>query len=744
MIVKNSEIVVFLASIFIASGAIAQEAEVNSDPEKIDEVVVYGKVNFFQPTKSSTASRLNLDLIDTPQSISSITGDILTEYQLFDVDEISGLLAGIESRVDTLGEAAGLIARGFPMDGRNGYKINGVSTFRTQPLDLVVVDRIEFLKGPSGIMFGRNSYGGVLNVLTKKPGETSEASATIFVGDEDFKRAEADVTMISEDGRFGFRLPVAGEVDNYLGKQNRTMFTFAPSIRYEIGANTDVEILAIYQKWSENLEFGWGAYAPGTSSAGFSCAPPVECETPPDNYRDVSSVFDWNRFDVESNQVVGILTHEISQSLRARVGAAFFDTDSLADQSFIFGTMSANDDMAFFGDRVQFDQTGYNLEVSLSGEFDAIGKSHSFYVGADYWDSDETRELACCPFLGFFNLSDLTQAPPAGEVFTTFPAGLPNWEINALQQDDRTYTGVSAEVLLRPTDRISILLGGRWERTELLAQQISLVVPDPNAPPPMPGDPPVVVPIEFLNDQSITSFIPRVGITYSLIPDVLTLYSSYAEGYLPQIALTRDLTFLDPEVGEQIEIGIKGSFLDGQLGFSFAAFEIERTNVASPDPDNTLGESFSIGGLSQKNRGIEVELIGRPFGGLSVIGQFSNIDANQVIVGSPGKVQVPVPGTSYGIHGLYEFDEGALKGFAIGAGFSHVGKTNASSTGNLVLPGYDLANVNFTYRPNDKYVFRVAVKNVFDEVYFRSLWFDLFDIQFGEARRVVGSVTVNF
>ena len=182
------------------STAMAQEAEARHQQtsDSLSEVVVTGRREFFRPIEASSATKFNLPVFETPQSISVIAEDLINVFLPRDRNEFSKYVAGTYSLADAAGSfdlfGNGLAVRGFPISTDNGYKVNGFSTLGTFRPDMAMVERVEFVKGPTAITNGVNNYGGLINTVTKRPKFEQETWLGIELGDFGYMRYEVDAT----------------------------------------------------------------------------------------------------------------------------------------------------------------------------------------------------------------------------------------------------------------------------------------------------------------------------------------------------------------------------------------------------------------------------------------------------------------------------------------------------------------------------------------------------------------------
>lgn len=733
-----------------AAPSLAQQSTTAAPSEGLEEVTVLGKIDFFKPEDSTSAAKMALSVIETPQSVSVLTSDLLETFQVRDVRDVAKFVAGLDNHSEGIGEFSATSSRGFNLDVFDGYKLNGISYYPAVPLDPVVLERVEVLKGPSGVVYGRNSYGGAINYITRQPTAEGYAAITAQLGTTGLRRLEADVSGRLGDGSIGVRVPMAVEREDYLMHRDRTMIAAAPSIVWDVSDATRVTLFGVLQQWSENLYLGFGRVAanlaqlpefdpedPFGSAILFDCTD-LACGAPPKSWRGYSTEPGWNSYDSKSHQAALTVRHRLSDFQEVVISATQYQASLEARQGFILGISAMNGDTPFWGDRVAFDQDGYSLEAAWTGDFEWLGGRHTFYVGADYRQFHKVNQDTDDPLLGVLNVYN--QRPATGVGIASFAE--PNWVVRGKLDDERRYAGIGIQALLRLGERWSLLLGGRYESARLVNEDSAYGTPEY-------FESIGVFPLDERRDVLDTNrFIPRAGLTWWAVPERWNLYASYSQGYVPQIGVTRGGGGISSEEGGQIEFGTKAELFDRRLLVSFAAYEIQRTNVARADPMNVPPEAFVIGGLEQRSRGVELEVVGKPLPGLSVLLEISHIVAEYLkdVEGSfaAGTRVAGVPRQSGSLFATYEFRGGRLDGLSVGGGVSYVGRQLAAPD-SFDLPDFTTVDLQAQYAASPNLKFGLVVENVFDEVGYTTFGFtDDFGLLFipGRTARISATYTL--
>ncbi|MEM1035919.1 MAG: TonB-dependent receptor plug domain-containing protein [Pseudomonadota bacterium] len=162
---------------------------------------------FFRPTEATSATKILLPIIETPQAITVLTEDIISLTGIRDLEGASGLVPGFVAKGTYGGFDNRFSARGFDLSVAEGILINGVQVASNVDRDFIGVERIEYLRGPTSIVLGTVNYGGAVNIITKRPGDVLEGSIAGEVGSWDLYRFQ---------GEFGGPLNESGTVRGYV------------------------------------------------------------------------------------------------------------------------------------------------------------------------------------------------------------------------------------------------------------------------------------------------------------------------------------------------------------------------------------------------------------------------------------------------------------------------------------------------------------------------------------------------
>ena len=235
------------------------------------------------------------------------------------------------------------------------------------------------------------------------------------------------------------------------------------------------------------------------------------------------------------------------------------------------------------------------------------------------------------------------------------------------------------------------------------------------------------------------AFSPRVGLVYQPI-EPISLFASYSRSFIPNTDINSDGETIDPERGTQYEVGVKGEF--GNFSTTLAAYEITKTNITRPDPED---DNFSIPVGEVKSRGIELDVAGEPVNGWNII---ASLFFNDAFI-SDGDENNPeddtlinAPGSGASLWTTYEVQQGSLQGLGFGAGLFYVGDREEEIPNDFVLPSYVRADASLFYERNN-WRAQLNFRNLFDKEYLESAQ-NTNAIYPGAPFTVLGRVSVEF
>lgn len=705
----------------------AQEAPESREDDN-DGIVVVGSIDKFRTDVSTSGAGFQLPLIETPQAITVIDEDLLRLTGARVIEDVADLVPGLTARA-TEGAFNRILSRGIDLSNRFGYKLNGIEFQNgTFAIDNVAIDRIESVRGPASIVFGQADYGGIINTVLKSPTARFELEAGVEFGDFDTRRAELSVSgPVNQSGTVRVRLDASyDDRAFFMPFSNRTSQTIHAAAAWDIGPATTLTGRIYYNDLESLSDFG-GAIFNGDGE--LSAALDGDIKNLP---RDVL----WGAPEIApelspGNQSSGYmmlaeLEHEFANGIELKLRGSRFDAKRSVRSPYAFYLYDDGSSLIYdYASGEEFETYVFNGE--LSGEFSLFGRTHRWLLDGYYRTTDNPGEFFRSRYVGTFNAINNVYNIDVDLAFD-----------NDIDQQVNTATdrlddfGSSLIFLLEPVDRLTILLGGRYQHFSANRETVA-----PNGTVIQPN----------VVDFSQGDFVPRVGVTYELADDLFG-YVSFSEGIIFSTGILSPENgdgLIPPERGTQYEVGLKGNFFDNRLTAGVTAYRLDRTNVPIADPDDPTG-FFSITVPGGRYQGIEVEAIGEPVLGLNILLSYSYQDNSLEPVAGFGTVVPGVPEHQITIVPSYEFLRGPLEGLRIGGSLIHASSRAGNRNQTFDLPAYTRFDLNASYRITENVQLYMIARNITDEAIINITTPNAgaFGVRYEQPRQIFGGVRVSF
>ncbi|TVP56991.1 MAG: TonB-dependent siderophore receptor [Nodularia sp. (in: Bacteria)] len=641
------------------------------------ELVVTGQQDGYRVREGSTATRTDTPLRDIPASIQVIPRQILEDQNTIRIQDALENVSGINKRGNYGGTDAGAyLIRGFVLDGnyRNGFRDNNQLT----TVDPANIERIEVLKGPASVLYGQLEPGGIINVVTKQPLSTPYYSVDLNVGNYAFYRSSFDLSgPLTEDGSLLYRLNVAYQNSGSFRDFNFTeRLLIAPVITWNLSDRTSVTF--DFEYLDNRFRFDRGL--PSTDGSPTPIPISRYLGYPDLSIRETPAFRVGYRFE-----------HEFSDNWQFRNALSISSTRETGVAAFGQAPLLEGRLRRINASNIDATRENYTLQTELTGKLNTGSIGHQLLLGLEL--SRNTN---------ITNFSESISLPPIDVFNPNYnPVGLPNLSDPRLAIDfdaDNLYfrtdaLGIYLQDQITLTDNLKLLIGGRFDTTEYDADIFG-----------------------SLRNQSDTAFSPRAGIVYQPI-EPISLYASYSSSFRPVIGFSQAGTPFEPATGTQYEIGIKADITE-QLSATLAAFEITKSNITTPDPDNF---NFLIQVGEQRSRGIEFDMTGEILPGWRIITSYTYTDAivtkdNRIAVGNRF---FNVPQHAASLWTTYEIQQGSLQGLGLGLGLYYVGDRFADNQNTSTMVNYFRTDSAIYYK-RDNWRLGLNIRNLFNTTYYET------------------------
>jgi outer membrane receptor for ferric coprogen and ferric-rhodotorulic acid len=670
-------------------------------------------------TKSATLFKGVQSIREIPQPITVVTRQLMDERVLPDLHDVMQNTPGIT--VDyTDSERVNYYSRGYQIDALqvDGLTISQGGSGFVQP-DTAVLDRIEVLRGASGMLRGSGNPSATVNLVRKRPTAEFQASAGLTLGSWNRRRIEADISgPLNEAGTLRARVVAVSDTKDFFQKaREEDRKVLYGVLEADLGPRTT--LTASFQHTDLDATGAWGNL-PGNLDG-------TPLNLPRDTYLGAA----WNRWNRYNQQASAELEHRFDNDWNLKVSAAYTRLH-LKDNGFkqSYFTRPAGATNPYLMNVTTSMYTGANsdqqaLGVTANGPFTLFGRKHELVIGAESLRNKAVDSWGAGNLYPQNGVDIRTWNPYASYVERPVSiSGSPNPTITRQQ-------GAYATARLSITDPLTAIVGTRlswWDYQ-------------------VPSTP-------RSNYKVSREVTPYAGLVYD-ISNNFSAYASYTEIFTPQNAKDAGGAILDPVRGEDYEAGVKGEFLDGRLTGTLALFRInnvgkavEDTSSANPClPYNTSGYC-SIAGGKTRSEGFELELAGEVAPGWQLMGGYTNTRTRYVRDSTKANVGTPLrsidPRHQLRIFTSYRLG-GALHGWTVGGGAQIQSKSYVTA-GNVTSRqgGYAVYNAMLAYRVNKTYSVQLNVNNLFDKVYYKKYAPTGIGYYYGDPRNVMVSLRANF
>ena len=647
-----------------------------------DPIIVTGQRTYYD-SKATTATRVDLPIIETPQSVFVINEDLIADQQAFRLDQVLQNDSSVQKSNNFLGAYSSYQIRGFTLSNSSNYLRDGRSFFHLAAPPVEILQRVEVLKGPSSVLYGTLTPGGLINMIPKRPTAETQTSMKATFGSYDLYHVHLDHGgPLNDSGTIRYRVNAAYENSNSFRKFSdgsdfgTERITISGALDFDLGEKTTLRLNADYNADNRPQDIGLVSL-----DGDFSNLDSEQIIVQP-----------WTKYDSDVANAYAELNHEFSDNVKLRVGGSYqnFRRDRYDNQ---FRSLpDANGDIVIRARRRVNRYEYTTVYADLITDFDTGFLDHQLLIGADYVgggiDNNETARNE--NFVS--NIFDPVVIADPG-IDTQAPKNLGS--------EDRF--GITAHDVISIGDHWRILVGARYDNYESEMRDTNGGV---------------------TSTAAADNLTPRIGIVYLPNPN-LSLYGSYSQSFEPNSPVGAEFANagvqLDPTLGEQFEIGIKWEALDGKLLTTAALFTVDRKDAPFED---ILTNRIEQRGL-QRHKGVEMSIVGLVSDNITLSGSATYLDAEFVETDDPallGNTPAGVPSIALSLSGEYEFVDGPLKGLALQAGAFHESDREVDDANTYKLDAYTRFDIGLKYlqeRDGADFIYRLTAQNLFDEEYYK-------------------------
>ncbi|KEY88390.1 MULTISPECIES: TonB-dependent siderophore receptor [Pseudomonas] len=532
---------------------------------------------------ANTATGLRLSARETPQSISVVTRQQIEDQNLNEVAQVLEQTPGVV--VDSMGPAGSdanhVYVRGFEVGSIQVDGINRPNTygFRDDLSDMVSYDRVEVVRGATGLMSGTGDPGATVNLIRKKPTLETQRKLTLKAGSWDNYRQEFDVSgALTESGNVRGRFVASNtNSQSHIDRQSLEKQAAYGVLEWDVTDSTMLTVGAEYQEMDSD---GAGNHGfPMFNSDGSHFSPS----------RSFNSAADWSYHKRRTRTVFTTLDHDLANGWHLKLNAEH-NRRSYDDAFATAASGTVNPDgsgINTWTGRWAGEPRQTSFDLSASGPFELFSREHQAYLGASHYKAYYRNDGY--PLWSFQDIDNIHTWDGS--------LAIPDAIHTKSSEDalDETQDGLVTSVRWSLADDLSLITGARvidWRRDEVSTSLSS-------------GD-------TSRTSRSETGVVtPYIGLVYDLNEN-WSAYASYTSIFKPQSNKDVGGTYLDPLEGENYELGLKSEFWDKRLTTAFSVFEVHQDNLAVADGSNLApdGNQAYRAESGTKTRGFEMEMAG--------------------------------------------------------------------------------------------------------------------------------------
>ncbi|WP_300726605.1 TonB-dependent siderophore receptor [Pseudomonas sp.] len=651
---------------------------------------------------SNSSTKLPLSIRETPQTVTVITRQLMDDQAAQSIGDVLRNAPGVSTQAydsDRMEYSArGYAITNFQYDGVN-TQYDGVFDEGATKVDMALYDRVDIIKGATGLLSGSGEPSATVNLIRKKPTREFKASVTGSVGSWDNYRTEGDISgPLNDDGSVRGRLVgVYQDAHSYLDHYTKKNDVFYGIIEVDITPDTLFTFGLDYQNikprgssWTGNPY-----YFSNYTKTDFS--------------RSFNPATDWSRRDVQMNSTFASLEHRFDNDWKVKGTLTQQTNDHDTQLGSASGGMpdpATGTGMFFYWGQWEGHRVQNTVDINASGPFTLLGREHELVVGVTSQSSRQTGAT--------YDATQFGLVP--GSIFDWnghYPK--PYFPKNGKYEINKNQNSAYVAARFKPTDDLSVILGSRisdfqFNDTNRYYEQGPV-----------------------FSDKKATSkqhgkVTPYAGVVYDL-NETYSAYASYTSIYKPVTEKGRSGSTLPPTEGNSYEIGLKSEYFDGRLNGSVAVFRTEQKKLpiyAGIDAANNTYYQSVDGAVT---KGIEFELAGELMPDWNLMAGYTwaqtKTDEGGRLYGYP--LETTKPENVARVFTTYRLP-GVLNKVTVGGGVNwqspFYGRIYNDGKGDYDIieqNSYALVNLMTRYEYNEHLSFNLNANNVFDKKYLSGL-----------------------
>lgn len=645
----------------------------------------------YRARNAATATKTDTPLAQTPQSVTVVTRDQMVDQGATTFQEALLYAAGVRSDAYGLDSRSDSVrVRGSSPDTYlDGLRQNYNWYTSTSPAEPYTLERLEVLRGPSGMLFGAGTVAGVVNMVSKRPLQEAQREVGVQFGSFQRKQLQADLTgPITQDGQWSYRLvAVARDADTQTDYVQNDRRLIAPSLAWRPDGATS---LILQGHWQQDRSGSTAQFLPWSGTL----LPNPNGKLPINRF--IGEPGDY--YDTDRASIGYLFEHRFNDTWTVRQNLRWSRNENRGGYHYAdFFT-----DAGGFGDdpinqRLVGRLYGQNItrtrmaavDTHLQGNLTTGAVRHQLLLGVDWnrqtEDKTQSEDVYNTPIDAFAPVYGHRVYPP----------------MTAMPQNVQRQSGLYVQDQMK-WGRWIFIAGLRHDRA--------------------------VNSLAGSADDRTSDTTKRLGVMYQLAGG-WTPYISYAESFSPVSGTNAYGQRFKPLEGEQIEVGVKYAPEGSNSQFTAAVYDLKEKNQKVADPTNP-NNALQAG--QTRNKGLELEYKARVATAFDLTAHYNYIDADPLLEG--------LPRHQAAVWGVYRFALGGVRGFSAGAGYRWLSSFR-DGTGPRV-PAAGVVDAMLAYDTQD-WRYALNISNLADKKYM-STCLARGDCWWASRRNVVLSATYRF
>lgn len=661
-----------------------------------------GPVHGYRAKKGATGTKTDVPLMLTPVSVQVVTREVMDDQQVLTISDAIKNVSGVYTRQGPDGNTMDAFTiRGFQVASYGSTYLDGVKDFSRAPKETAGLERVEVLKGPAAIMYGRIEPGGMINRVSKTPQSEQLTKVQQQVGTDNYLRTTLDSTgKLTIDAEWLYRVNIAVEdSDGFKDYTDNNRLYVAPQIEWRPSEATFVRTGVEYTKNDRSWAQTYGTIGNANGPVDIPISRNLHAKG--EGYSDDSWL--WHL----------TWSHDFNESWQLQQRVSYVDRDSVARGSLLSAADLAGNYTRTYWGWDDENTTVASTNIDLTGKFETGPLHHTLLAGIDYyWEDYDSGGWATGGTAAIGNVySPDNISRPYASNYSVATYWYKNTNKGAYLQDQ----------IALFDERLQILIGARYDDADYKTKFATT-----------------------LNEAIDEALTWRGGVLYQIIPEV-SVYASYVEGF--GASNTSSTQKFDPQTSHQTEVGVKVE-LSPDIGFTVAAFELVKDNLTMADP-NDITRTILAGEATSK--GVEFDLTGQITPNWNAIFNYAYTDVKFTRSDRFQDNRLhSVPRHGAGLWTTYRFGDTGLQ---IGGGANYLSDRIGIQRGSnpalypYTLDAYTLLSAMIGYDFNVSGIpvrAQINVSNATDKEYFPSSYGSAQRIAQGTPRMVLGSVSVSF